>query len=50
MLKILDRGIFLVGATLIGASVKAPRIKSKNLVRYYFTFVRGHLKGVLILC
>ena len=30
------RGIFIVGATLCGAAVKAPRIRSKNLVRFLY--------------
>ena len=28
------RGMFLTGSTLLGAAIKAPRIASKNLMRY----------------
>ena len=29
-------GIWLTGSSLVGAAVKAPRIRSKNLIRYAF--------------
>ena len=31
-------GIFLTGSSLVGAAVKAPRIRSKNLIRYVGSF------------
>ena len=32
-------GIWLTGSSLVGAAVKAPRIRSKNLIRYVVRFV-----------
>jgi F0F1-type ATP synthase membrane subunit c/vacuolar-type H+-ATPase subunit K len=32
-------GIWLTGSSLVGAAVKAPRIRSKNLIRYVNVYV-----------
>jgi F0F1-type ATP synthase membrane subunit c/vacuolar-type H+-ATPase subunit K len=34
-------GIWLTGSSLVGAAVKAPRIRSKNLIRYVATICVG---------
>jgi V-type H+-transporting ATPase proteolipid subunit len=36
---IYPRGFSLIGTSLMGAAVKAPRIRSRNLVRYCVTIV-----------
>lgn len=31
----LERGIFVTGSSLVGAAIRVPEIRSKNLIRYY---------------
>jgi V-type H+-transporting ATPase proteolipid subunit len=40
-------GIWLTGSSLVGAAVKAPRIRSKNLIRYVKLF--SIMEGIRIM-